>query len=68
VPNRIIPVEIECPRCLKGFWQGVEVADETPVDPVEAICPHCGKVEPLASFVEYADDVWRKPGADPAFP
>jgi hypothetical protein len=68
VPNRIIPVENECPNCLQYFWEDVEVADETPVDLADAVCPHCGHVEPSASFVEYDDDVWRKPGANPDFP
>ena len=68
MPNRIIPIEMECPSCLKRFWEDVEVADETPVDPTDATCPHCGHVEPSVSFVLYDDDVWRKPGTNPAFP
>ena len=66
--NRVVSEEMECPRCLRRYWEDVEVADETPVPPGESTCPHCGHLEPAHSFVMYSDDIWRKPGANPAYP
>ena len=68
--NRIVNVETECPRCLRRYWDRVEVHDEDPENAGKGTvrCPLCGNETPESDFVGYGDDVWRVSGANPAFP
>ena len=74
VANRIVTMTMECPHCCQEWAELVEVRDnpetypETEHGKDTATCPNCGHVESEGSFVGYADDVWRVPGANPAFP